>query len=94
MASIPKPFQRPSIDLGAPHKREWGNWKISDLTRGDIIPDVGAVSFIDLTSTQFRDPPAAVLELKITNVVGDEHTLKFNVDLYSDDPIPTIWAFH
>jgi len=93
MAYKPKPFQRPRIELGE-HKREWGNWRVSDLVRGDVIPDVGEISYIEYLTTQQQDPSATVFELKVKNVVGAEHILKFDIAMYSEDPIPTIWAFH
>lgn len=43
MPQKPKPFTRPSVDLGKPAERVWQTIRVSDLSPGDIVPEKGEV---------------------------------------------------
>lgn len=60
---LPKPFKRPSIDLGGPHKA-WKNIPVTDVRVGDIVSDVG------LVQGTFTVTSPAVTTL--TNVYGEQ----------------------
>lgn len=49
MPKLPKPFSRPSIDLGAP-ERAWQDTTWDKLRAGDIVPDYGVLEKIELST--------------------------------------------
>lgn len=42
MPNLPKPFHRPTIDLGAT-KRVWATVPVTSIRIGDTVPDIGVV---------------------------------------------------
>jgi hypothetical protein len=68
---MPKPFQRPSIDLGGP-KKEWLEVPASMVRWGDIVVDHGRVVAIQTESGIFQ----SVIRLKFLS--GEVKTLDWD----------------
>lgn len=51
MGHIPKPFKRPSIEIGASGGRTWQEVSPVQLSIGDIVPDHGKVERIEISSS-------------------------------------------
>lgn len=94
--SIPKPFQRPGIEITGAVKRWWHETPIDHIRRGDIIRDFGAV---ESTTTMVTDRGHTVFKA-VNAVTGEEGFWSFPPDyvtlVLSPDPrdaLPTIFAF-
>lgn len=45
---MPKPFSRPSINLGGGPKKDWQEVEVQVLVRGDTVRGWGTVEWIDI----------------------------------------------
>ena len=84
MPHIPKPFQRPGLDLDA-HVRQWVTIPAKDIVPGDILPDFGKVESGEFRRTEDVFSRTTEITVRLVSITGkviyrdaDEMTFVFH----------------
>ncbi len=89
MPHIPKPFQRPSIQIGAPG-RSWQEVSPLQLSPGDIVPDHGRVESSEVSSVQGPYPTHVLVTVRFlsSEVFAWKATDTIKAFTVGDSPFP------
>lgn len=68
-ARLPKPFQRPAVEVGGGHNKRWQEIPASKLMSGDLIASFGLVT--DIYSILADDE---LVQVRVENSISNEVT--------------------